>query len=34
MAGVQSARIGNASRAAHHRLVMHAHQLRQLLPAR
>jgi type II secretory pathway component PulF len=33
MAGLQSARIGNASRAAHHRLVMHAHQLRQLLPA-
>jgi serine/threonine protein kinase len=34
MAGVQSARIGNASRAAHHRLVMYAYQLRQLLPAR
>lgn len=33
MAGVQSARIGNASRAAHHRLVLQAHQLRQLLPA-
>ncbi len=33
MAGIQSARIGNASRAAHHRLVLQAHQLRQLLPA-
>ncbi|HUS33649.1 MAG TPA: serine/threonine-protein kinase [Kofleriaceae bacterium] len=34
MAGLQSARIGNASRAAHHRLVLQAHRLRQLLPAR
>lgn len=33
MAGLQSARVGNASRAAHHRLVIHAHHLRQLLPA-
>jgi hypothetical protein len=32
MAGLQSARVANASRAAHHRLVLHAHQLRQLLP--
>jgi serine/threonine-protein kinase len=32
MAGLQSARISNASRAAHHRLVLHAHQLAQLLP--
>jgi serine/threonine-protein kinase len=34
MAGLQSARVGNASRAAHHRLVLQAHQLGQLLPAR
>jgi hypothetical protein len=34
MAGIQSARVGNASRTAHHRLVLQAHQLRQLLPAR
>jgi serine/threonine-protein kinase len=34
MAGLQSARVGNASRAAHHRLVLQAHRLRQLLPAR
>ena len=33
MAGLQSARVGNASRAAHHRLVRQAHQLEQLLPA-
>ncbi len=32
MAGLQSARVGNASRAAHHRLVLQAHRLRQLLP--
>ncbi|HTL36313.1 MAG TPA: serine/threonine-protein kinase [Kofleriaceae bacterium] len=34
MAGLQSSRVGNASRAAHHRLVLQAHQLRQLLPSR
>jgi serine/threonine-protein kinase len=34
MAGLQSARVSNASRAAHHRLVRQAHQLEQLLPAR
>jgi hypothetical protein len=34
MAGLQSARVGNASRAAHHRLVLQAHHLGQLLPAR
>ncbi len=34
MAGLQSARVANASRAAHHRLVVHAHRLGQLLPAR
>ena len=33
MAGLQSARVSSASRAAHHRLVLQAHQLRQLLPA-
>jgi hypothetical protein len=33
MAGLQSARVGSASRAAHHRLVRQAHQLEQLLPA-
>ncbi len=33
MAGLQSARVSNASRAAHHQLVLHAHRLRQLLPA-
>jgi serine/threonine-protein kinase len=32
MAGLQSARVSSASRAAHHRLVLHAHRLRQLLP--
>jgi hypothetical protein len=32
MAGLQSARVGNASRDAHHRLVLQAHHLRQLLP--
>ena len=34
MAGIQSSRIGNASRVAHHQLVVQAYQLRQLLPAR
>jgi hypothetical protein len=33
MAGLQSARVSNGSRAAHHRLVLQAHQLRQLLPS-
>ncbi len=32
MAGLQSARVSSASRAAHHRLVLHAHRLGQLLP--
>jgi serine/threonine-protein kinase len=32
MAGLQSARVGNASRDAHHKLVLQAHHLRQLLP--
>lgn len=32
MAGLQSARVGRASREAHHRLVLQSHQLRQLLP--
>ena len=34
MAGLQSSRVGRASRAAHHRLVLQAHQLEQLLPTR
>ncbi|HUQ03717.1 MAG TPA: serine/threonine-protein kinase [Kofleriaceae bacterium] len=34
MAGLQSARVSSASRAAHHRVVLHAHHLRQLLPQR
>jgi serine/threonine-protein kinase len=32
MAGLQSSRVGQVSRQAHHRLVLQAHQLRQLLP--
>jgi serine/threonine protein kinase len=32
MAGLQSARVGNASRYAHPQLVLQAHRLRQLLP--
>lgn len=33
MAGLQLSRVGRASRQAHHRLVLQAHQLRQLLPS-
>lgn len=33
MAGLQSSRVGRASRAAHHQLVLQAHQLRALLPS-
>jgi serine/threonine-protein kinase len=33
MAGLQSSRVGRASRQAHHQLVLQAHQLRALLPS-
>jgi serine/threonine-protein kinase len=33
MAGLQSSRVGRASRHAHHQLVLQAHQLRALLPS-
>jgi serine/threonine-protein kinase len=34
MAGLQSARVGNAGRTAHHRLVLQAHHLSHLIPTR